>query len=423
MKVGLIYFNNDKLVSRGVGYLASAITKAGHDLLFFDTVWVPESKDLSQIIAGSCDVVLLSATTLYWPRAQQMATSIRQICSVPIVLGGIHATIARDAILRECPAIDYICIGEGEDFIKEFLSKLHTQELYAIHGLGYRAADKIYLNPIRACTDLHSLGAFDFSLWNPKSVVRDAELVPGFTYVFATRGCPFKCTYCCNTYYLDLYKGNFLRTQNIEIVMDELRYLKTHYPVSMFYFGDEMLIFNEQYVTELFGRIAAELKMPYGCMARVEKITPSIVQLFKRTNCKYVGMGIECGDEQFRREWLHRYMTNEQIVDAFVVLRQIPNLWLTSYNMRGFPVPYDNRLTEATNAINRKIGPNHVQMTWYCPMIGTCLGDYCRAFGLVDEDKLAGINDYFAQSVLKSPIPEGLPTLGEWCQQGYSACH
>jgi radical SAM superfamily enzyme YgiQ (UPF0313 family) len=323
-----------------------------------------------------------------------------------VVFGGIHATIARGAILADCPAIDYLCIGEGEDFIVEFLGRVAAcEDVSSVCNLVYRAPNgTIVENPIRTCTDLHALKPFRHALFNPKSVVRDGELVPGFTYVFATRGCPYNCSYCCNSYMLALYKGSFLRTQKVDTVIAELLDLKARYPAKLLYFGDEMILFDEAYVTELFTRVHDEVRMPYGCMCRVERITPSIVTLMRETGCKYVGMGIECGDEAFRKEWLNRHMTNQQIIDAFAALRFIPDIWLTSYNMRGFPVSYDDRLTRATQDLNGIVKPNWVQTTWFCPLQGTRLGDYCIEKGLVDSEKLASVNDYFAQSVLRKGV-------------------
>jgi len=82
-------------------------------------------------------------------------------------------------------------------------------------------------------------------------------------------------------------------------------------------------------------------------MARVEHISPEIAELLSSTGCKYMGMGIECGNEEFRQNFLNRKMTNAQIENAFSLL-MAKGILLTSFNMIGFPFDYDDMLTEET---------------------------------------------------------------------------
>ena len=414
MKIAFVYLNNDRLISRGVGYLVMALQKCPHNSIqFYDTVWAGYEKTLERIIDGYFDLVMISCTSFYWQRAQEAAKRIKTMRpSTTIVVGGAHATVLRGEMLRLCPEIDYICVGEGEEFIPEFLAFLQSGRRHPsqLRNLGYRAADGTFrVNSVRPPTNLHSLPPFDHSIFNPQSVVSTQTLFPGFTYVFATRGCPFSCTYCCNHYYLDLYGAKaFLRTQSVDTVIEELHQLKANYPIKLAYFGDEMILFDREYVTELFTRVHQEIRIPYGCMFRIEAMTPEMVDLMRRTGCQYVGVGIECGDEQFRREYLNRRGTNQELIQGLRHLQNIPGMWVTTFNMRGFPVSYDNYLTEATKALNRKVRPNHVQTTWFYPIQGTPLYDYCLERDLIDWDVANGLEDYFKRSVIKRPIDANL---------------
>jgi len=271
--------------------------------------------------------------------------------------------------------------------------------------LGYRDnKGVIRINPIRECTDLNILPKFRYDLFSPNSVIINSPL-PGFCYVFSTRGCPYSCSYCCNSYYLTMYKKGFLRKRSVDSVIEELQYLKNNYPVKIFYFGDEMILFDKEYVFELFNRVKNEIGLPYGCMARVESIDEKIVELFRNTGCKYVGMGIECGDEQFRKKFLNRYMSNEQIIAAFQSLRTIPGIMLTSYNMYKYPFSYDDKLKKQTLELNNIIKPDIMQMSIFFPFPGTKLYDYCVANNLIDHNKINNLHDYFSSSVLIDNIP------------------
>lgn len=399
MKVAFAYLNNDPYVSRGAGYIASAILDAGHTLEFYDTAYNDSVSLEADVARGGYDVLMISASTLFYSQAKRLAEVAKRTSDIPIVLGGIHATIIRGEVLEDCPAIDYICVGEGESFVLDFLDAW-PGDISSIPNLGYRAADgEVIVNSARPCTDLDTLPPFRYDLFPPDAVVRGP--ISGFCYVYATRGCPYHCPYCCNGCYLDLYGRSYLRTRDVGRVIEELLYLRSRYPIEIFYFGDEMILFDEPYVAELFRRVKAEVQRPYGCMARVERITPSIVELFRETGCRYVGMGVECGDEDFRREFLGRPMTNDRIREAFAALRTIPDMVLTSFNMRGYPVPYDAELTRKTQALNAEIGPDIIQTTTFYPFRGTKLYDYCIENDLIDPEKVARVGNVFSESVLR----------------------
>jgi len=409
-RVALVYFNNDKYVSRGPGYVASAAIAAGHQVDFFDTAYRTPESVVPEIVSGEYDCLLLSASSLFYGQAKRLAAAVKRESAMPVLLGGIHATIAKGAILEECPEIDYLCVGEGEEFIVDFLAASDDAAMRQIDNLGYRAADgAAVVNPVRPPTDLDKLPPLKYDLFPPEAVVQNYPR-PGFCYVWATRGCPYKCSYCCNTAYLNLYKKNYLRTRSVDQVIAELLYLKEHYPVKIFYFGDEMILFDESYVTELFGRVQAETGLPFGCMSRVERITPSIVRLLARTGCKYVGLGVECGNEEFRKEFLNRHMTNARIIQAFAMLRTIEGMFLTSFNMRGYPVPYDAQLTRETEALNAAIKPNHIQTSVMYPFPGTEIHRYCVEHDLIDPAKVQQLDkrgqEYFSKSVLRDQLEQ-----------------
>lgn len=407
MRIALAYLNNDKCsVSRGPGYIASVLMDAGYDLTFFDTAYDSLESVAADVIAGNYDLFMISASTLFYDQVPALAAEVKRNSDAIILLGGIHATICRGELLHECLDIDYTCVGEGEGFIIEFVKAIESgRDVTAIANLGYRDKDGLaIINPVRPCTNLETLPPFNFDLFRPGTVVNGYPR-PGFCYVCATRGCPYNCSYCCNSCNLALYRRDYLRTRTVDATIAELLYLKEHYPVELFYFGDEMILFNEPFVTELFHRIKSEVQVAIGCMFRVECVTPSIVKLFVETGCRYVGMGIECGDEAFRRKFLNRHMTNDRITQAFADLRAIDGMFITSYNMKGYPVPYDDELTKMTLALNERIKPDLVQMSIFYPFRGTKLYDYCIDNDLIDPIKLQEVLDnrqeYFSTSVLK----------------------
>lgn len=402
MKIAFVYVNRDGYVNRGAGYVASTILDAGYNLDFFNTAYQPLSEVCQSVIDGKYSVLMISASTLFYSQAKELAKEVKKHIHIPVVLGGAHATVIRTGILSDCAEIDYVCVGEGEQFVLDFLQRIKSgQEVSVIDNLCYRDSNgKPKANSVGPCTNLDTLPEFSYSLFPPEAVVQPYPL-PGFCYVYATRGCPYRCSYCGNSVYLDIYHKSYLRTRNIDVTISEMMYLKKRYPVEFFYFGDEMLLFDEKYAHELLMRVYDQVKLPYGCMVRVEKVTPDIAELFQKTGCGYVGMGVECGDEQFRKQFLNRHMTNEQIIGAFALLRDIPGMHLTAFTMQGFPVSYDDDLTEKTEDLIRILKPDFTPKNTFYPFPGTKLYAYCIENDLIDLDKLENAVNVSGPTVLK----------------------
>ena len=122
--------------------------------------------------------------------------------------------------MDEHAEFDYLCIGEGESFVADFLAKLGKPGLLETPNLAFRRDGQSQANPCRMPEDLAQLPPFPWHLFPNHAVVQEG---PQFLYVNATRGCPFACSYCCNAAYLGLYGKRYLRFRPVEHVIDELR--------------------------------------------------------------------------------------------------------------------------------------------------------------------------------------------------------
>jgi radical SAM superfamily enzyme YgiQ (UPF0313 family) len=396
MKVAFVQFSTGGIL-RGAGYVISSMMKEGHEVLFFDIYEQTSKEIVTSIVKSNCELLLLSVMTLDVPIATDLIAKIKvKKRDLPVLVGGIHPTITGPELLEKYPQIDYLCIGEGESMVIDFINNLGKSSLFQVQNLAYRDGGKIVVNLLRQPENLDALPPFPWHLYNKTRIITD----DGFTYVTATRGCPFKCTYCCNKIYLDYYGRNYLRKRPVDQIIHELQFLKKTYPIKLFYFGDEMLLWDKEYAMNLFREIKTRVDIPFGFMTRVESITPEIVDVAVRSGCKYVGMGIECGDEVFRKKYLNRSMSNEQIEKAFKILKTA-GIYTTSFNMIGFPFEHDEDLTKATIDFNKKINPDFVQVSIFYPFPGTELFDRCMELNLIDESKINKFSNYYDDSVLK----------------------
>ncbi len=396
MNIAFVYMNNEINIGIGAGYVASSIIRAGNKLTFFDTFLTPIKDIAKSIIRNDFDILMISSMTMLFPDALKLVRIVKKQKKIPVLVGGVHPTIMGKQILERHEEIDYLCIGEGESMVIDFLNNFGKDSLFNVQNLAYRRNGKIYSNPLRPAEDLSKLPPFPWHFFHKEAIV----LKNGFLYVNATRGCPYNCTYCCNSIYLSIYGKSYIRFRPIEKVIEELEYLNKRYSPRLFYFGDEMALSNTKYAIELFENIKNKLSVPYGCMCRVEYITPDIVKIFKKTGCEYVGIGVECGNEEFRKMHLNRRMSNQEIINAFSLVKQA-GIFVTSFNMIGYPFNNDDFLTNETIKLNKIINPDFVQITIFYPFPGTKLYQRCMDMDLIDPRKAARSNSYFEDSVLK----------------------
>ena len=80
---------------------------------------------------------------------------------IPIIIGGVHATVLPEQTLQEFPAFDIIVMGEGEETLLELASRYERNEPMAddsICGIAFRTEGKnIITSPRPRIQDLDSL--------------------------------------------------------------------------------------------------------------------------------------------------------------------------------------------------------------------------------------------------------------------------
>jgi radical SAM superfamily enzyme YgiQ (UPF0313 family) len=405
MRIAFVNINLAFNISRGAGYMVAVIKKTGHTVDYYDTQLILPHAIVAKVIEGNYDVVLVSSMTIGFSLAEQMAAELKKRNpKVKIVLGGIHATVLCEQALLQNEWADYACVGEGEEMIPALLSHINGDlPVHDVPNLVYRDMAGVRMTAVAPPTNLALLPDFPWELYPRNWIVQPKT---GFCYVTATRGCPYNCYYCCNGVNLKLYGVGYLRARPAEQVVKELSFLRDTYHPSLFYFGDEMMLRQSKYCVDLFTRIYKEVKVPYGFMARPEHINAGIIGVMKNTGCKYVAMGVECGDEKFRRTVLNRKTSDKEIVEAFRLCREA-GIFTTAFNMIGYPYPIDDELTKSTIWLLKEAKPDFSQVTAFYPLPGTPMFAHCLEYGLIDAKKVQ--TGYYDSSILIDK-----PDIGKW---------
>jgi radical SAM superfamily enzyme YgiQ (UPF0313 family) len=192
--------NQRTLYPLGLGYLA-AYAPEHWELRLVDEQIHPVDLD------APTDLVGISTTTMTINRAYELADAFRAR-GVPVVLGGIHASVRPDEALEHC---DAVCIGDGEQLIERILAD----------------AERGALQP-RYQADPGSLAG----LRQPRRDIFPAGY--GFLPVSTSRGCPFDCAFCA----IHSFYGGRYRQRPVPEVLEELRALPRGHRVVFFSDGN-----------------------------------------------------------------------------------------------------------------------------------------------------------------------------------------
>jgi len=173
----------------GVGYLSSILNGNGHktSLLVLDSF--NELKVSGKIKKFKPNLIAITSTSDQIILSKKFVDFIYKKFKLPIILGGIHATVAPEECVNIL-GVTGICRGEGEYAMLEFADALgKNKEFTGIRNFWFKKNGKIIKNYLRPLIrNLDSLPFPNRRLMNYQRLLdarkdRDAEFM-------ASRGCP-----------------------------------------------------------------------------------------------------------------------------------------------------------------------------------------------------------------------------------------
>jgi hypothetical protein len=122
--------------------------------------------------------------------------------------------------------------------------------------------------------------------------------------------------------------------------------------------------------------------LKFTCNLRFDHIDEKMCRVLADCGCYLVTIGLENGNEEFRRKYLHRNMNNEHIVKVAGWLREA-GVSVYTYNIVG--LPYETlALTLETVKLNAKLKANSAIGRFVYPYPATALRDIAEKAGFLD---------------------------------------
>jgi hypothetical protein len=332
MRVTFVTLTSGEVVSMGLLYVAAALREAGHAVRLLETEDVASlERDLR---SNPTDVVAFSVTTglhrlyLAWARAAKRAARVTTL------FGGPHPTFFPE--IAERPEVDAICVGEGERTAPELLAALEARDGRAVPGAIYRHEGALVRGPSRPPEqDLDRLPRPDRRLYFEAR--RDHREFPVKVFV-ASRGCPYRCSYCFNRTLNDLYGGQTraVRLRSPADVVAEIREVGRAWPLELVWFLDANFGVSRRWLEEIAERLRRDVGLPFYCKVRPNLVDARVARALALGGCTGVGVGFETADEELRNGVLERNLSRDTIVDACRHLREA-GIAVMSFNMVGLP--------------------------------------------------------------------------------------
>jgi len=379
MRAKNLNFRGIDLASYGVSYKKSTMEEVKKDLI----------EEIEQFKPDVIGVSILEDTSMV---GFDLANTVKKrYPRTKIVFGGVFCMANPEAVIKH-PAVDIVCITEGEIALPELLHNLeYGENINEIQGLWIKNEDNtIVKNPVAPPIDLDKLPFPDLSFIDDRHFYSPmAGHVYKMTYIGSQRGCPRRCTYCSNQIFLNIYKQYIReyigRKMSIPRFIDNLVYLKENYDLNFFQIIDEDFMLRSLEDIKHFHVLYKErVDLPFWIQTEPNNVTDEKVYYLKDAGCIAVAIGIETGNDFIRQKVYNRRTSKESIIRAFEILHKYGIR--TSGNVI-VGVPHEGR-KEIVDTIDlvRKCQPRALNVNVYAPFHGTKLRDYCVEKGYLDKD-------------------------------------
>ena len=175
----------------GLEYIAAAVEDLVDNVSVIDLRY---EEDFEGVVNSGADLFCVSVNWHYeYDSVREVIRSLP--ANVTTVVGGKFATVNVDELFEECPNIDVIVRGDGEETIREFVQKGSP---VGVPGLSYRANGGIVHNDTREPSNVTDTLFPNRKNRRYQYKISYRHIGLGYTFdsIASSQGCPFKCKFC-----------------------------------------------------------------------------------------------------------------------------------------------------------------------------------------------------------------------------------
>src|SRR5437773_524580 len=391
----------------GIMTLSAVLKRAEHECVMFDQAnpEIPTAVIIDQIRTQRPQLVGLSfLSTTSYPYAKVLARQIRAADShVRLAFGGVFATLNAERVKVQCPEVDFVCRGDGEQLILDLLERLDDPG--EVPGITWTKDGQTVRNPDRMLDRALDQWPFPDRESLPLDFVESMPLdVPAvlsmerFTTMQTSRGCPWPCVFCD----IPIFNEGKWRARSPQHVVDELKHLQAQGYGAVYFVDDHFLLQPKRIEAICKGINDAGVTIQWGCEGRVDSTAQHLFPAMAKAHCRTLMFGIESGSQKVL-DRLKKDQTVEQVEGAVTNAKQAGIEIVHGFFVVGSP---DETVADmrATFDLASKLRLDTFGFNRLCVYRGTPLWQEYVERGLVDE-----ANDWYKYFKCSEIDPTCLP--------------
>lgn len=398
MRVLLVYPNieqNSALPQVGISSLLACLKEAGHETELLDFTYLDlgdAAAELRRCLAAfEPELTGLSIRSFEWDFVRERLLPVLAKADIPVVAGGPHPTAAPEEVISE-PGVSFLVRGEGEETLVALTAALGSGAApETVEGLWVKDGGSVKSSEVRPLVgDLDSLPFPDWSHWNERhfSDSHSRVFFKGLNRIGAlesSRGCPYSCPYCITPMLHGLYegKGKYHREKSVGRIIAEALDRKEKFRLDYVNFIDETFLLKSRRVEEFCDLWSREVDLPFRFTTRPETVTEERIRMVKAAGANLIGLGIESGDPEYRREHLNRGYSQQQVRDAVDI---ISRNGIKSFGFFVMGMPHETRQSiEQTLDMLWNLKLDHYMVSLCFPFKGTPFYDIAVREGMLEK--------------------------------------
>lgn len=278
---------------------------------------------------------------------------------------------------------DFVLTGETEIKLKKLIYEFeNNKDFSSVSGITYKAEDKIITTPNVNDTNLEDIPEIDWDLIDVRKCFRKFPHCKNMLYMYTSRGCPFKCTFCYNT----MFYNSCHRKRPIRHVLNEIKYLEENYGLDGANFSDEFLLLTDEEIEEITKfRNENNLKFFWGAETRADayKDIEKLRRMYD-SGCRWLMLGLETGSAETRKK-IQKPM-NKDIIRNFVDMCTEVGITTFGSFIIGFPDETPKQLKE-TAEFALSLNVDAFLFNYYVVIPKTPMGNELVESNRLDPDK------------------------------------
>lgn len=392
----------------GISQLSAIAKKLGHnvDLAFSASLFhdrynlempliAPLFDDIENVYNAirkqNPDVIAFGALTSTYQWGLKVAEfAKKENPDVKIIFGGVHPSAVPDRVIA-IPQIDYVVAGEGDIAFPAILDSIQRRDFVTpIVNTRFKSSTGGIIKGRQDgfIQDLDALPYYDKVLWEDHINMGDLYLT------MASRGCPYRCSFCFNNFFAKLPEeksGKYVRIRSVDHLIAELKFAKNRYKLRYVDFEDDVFGTSKKWIHEFADKYRKEINVPFQILTHPKFMDEEVAKVLSNAGLEWVQMGVQSMDDDYKKETLLRYEKTDDIGAALDAMHKY-NIKVKVDHMFGLP---NEPITAQENALN--LYKSHelyrIQTFWTVYLPGTDMMKEAIRDGKLTEEQIEKINE------------------------------